>query len=302
MYGYKIRLEGTPEIMWACETETENYEWHNTHSCDLLEFGISSGKELKTIINGKEHNFYNFNNFGCVIGGDERHSFAPEGMSVSTLSVAASFLNIEAECCELCEADIMDTDYILLPAVTGSLPDGDLAKIDSLLHRIIKEHTKKGLAARVMCSALFLELLSFADGVTRQLLSGIHDDMINYYVKKVEYIMSRHYAEKLTEADMAKTLGITPVYLSWVYKKATGISLTKRLLHIRMSEAKRLLSDPNIPTHRVAALCGFCDESYFRKKFKAHTGLSIREYRLIKRGLTLYHDEPIKENYPDFKE
>ena len=81
-----------------------------------------------------------------------------------------------------------------------------------------------------------------------------------------------------------------------MYKYITGINFSEQLLNVRMKHAEKLLIDRNIPTAKVAELCGFCDESYFRKKFKCFFGINVKECRQIKNGLTLYHAKPQRKN------
>lgn len=105
-------------------------------------------------------------------------------------------------------------------------------------------------------------------------------------------IVGSVYSEKITLQSIASELNISPVYLSTIYKECTGINFSEQLLNVRMKHAEELLINRNIPTSRVVVHCGFCDESYFRKKFKQFFGMNIREYRQIKNGFTLYHEKP----------
>ena len=86
-----------------------------------------------------------------------------------------------------------------------------------------------------------------------------------------------------------------PVYLSAVYKANTGVTFSDQLLKVRMRHAESLLLSQSIPTAKVAGLCGFCDESYFRKQFKKFFGMNVKEYRNIKNGITLYHAKPLRK-------
>ena len=115
-------------------------------------------------------------------------------------------------------------------------------------------------------------------------------------MKKIDFIIQSKYNEKITLSSVASELNISPVYLSTIYKEAVGINFSEQVLNIRMKHAEKLLIDQNIPTAKVAELCGFCDESHFRKKFKQFFGLNVKEYRQIKNGLTLYHDKPIRKS------
>ena len=77
------------------------------------------------------------------------------------------------------------------------------------------------------------------------------------------------------------------------------MTFSDKLLQVRMKHAEEMLCDQNVPTAKVAALCGFCDEAYFRKQFKKFFGINVKEYRALKNGITLYHDKPLRKNYKE---
>jgi len=179
----------------------------------------------------------------------------------------------------------------LLPAFIDDLPLPHELELLKTLHSIIKfssSGAENETAAFVSC---FFRLLCQVDGITREYL-GSKAQRGNYYIKKVDYIIESSYGEKVTLQSVAAELNISPVYLSAVYKSGCGINFSEQLLNVRMRHAERMLLDQNIPTAKVAELCGFCDENYFRKKFRQFFGMNVREYRKIKNGVTLYHKKP----------
>lgn len=92
------------------------------------------------------------------------------------------------------------------------------------------------------------------------------------------------YIESNLESDLslhtlAKYNNVTPSYLSTLFKRETGITLTSFVTEKRISLAKHLLHTTNMQVQNVAQECGILDVQYFSKVFKKYTGKSPKEYR-----------------------
>lgn len=95
-------------------------------------------------------------------------------------------------------------------------------------------------------------------------------------VKK--YIRS-HLDENLTRESLAAMVYLTPDYLSHLFKRETGFSLTNYIIYERIEEAKRLLAGTGQSVSDIATRCGFQNISYFSKQFKRFAGMTPREFR-----------------------
>ena len=103
-------------------------------------------------------------------------------------------------------------------------------------------------------------------------------------VNAVELYIRINYKNELTLEDVAKNLNFSPDYLSRIYKKSTGQSPLKYLIHLRINEAKRLLTanlDLDIKT--IGELVGYTDQYYFSRVFKNQTEHYPSEYRTLKK-------------------
>jgi two-component system response regulator YesN len=102
-------------------------------------------------------------------------------------------------------------------------------------------------------------------------------------VKTVELYLRTNYKNELTIEDIAKSLNFSPDYLSRIYKKSTGKSPLKYLIHLRINEAKRLLTTSlNLDIKTIGELVGYNDQYYFSRTFKQHTNHYPSEYRSLK--------------------
>lgn len=77
----------------------------------------------------------------------------------------------------------------------------------------------------------------------------------------------------------AKLLKVNPSYLSSLFKKETGVTLTDYVNQKRVSQAILLLNSTAMQVQTIAQLCGIGDVNYFSKIFKKIVGKTPVEYR-----------------------
>jgi YesN/AraC family two-component response regulator len=78
---------------------------------------------------------------------------------------------------------------------------------------------------------------------------------------------------------MAKICNVSPNYLSNLFKRQTGKTLTQYVNGKRVSYAKHLLKTTNLQIQTIAQHCGILDFHYFCRIFKSITGKTPSEYR-----------------------
>ena len=88
--------------------------------------------------------------------------------------------------------------------------------------------------------------------------------------------------QKISLKDLAECLHVTPKYLSSVFNKETGRSITEFMQNIRIDQAKHMLVYSSLSFAEISNILCFGSQSYFNQVFKANTGITPSEYR--KRG------------------
>ena len=102
-----------------------------------------------------------------------------------------------------------------------------------------------------------------------------HSDVV---FKTTNYI-KKNCAEKLSLDSLAKEVFLSKSYLSSIFKKETGMSLTAYITKVRVEKSKKLLLEDNASLAHISSQCGFKDQSYFTKVFKKETGVSPKRFR-----------------------
>lgn len=78
---------------------------------------------------------------------------------------------------------------------------------------------------------------------------------------------------------MAGVFMMSDSSLSRYFKKQTGHNISDYITERRIAEAKRLLSETDLPIREIVERIGYFDVSSFSKKFKRETGVSPSDYR-----------------------
>lgn len=105
--------------------------------------------------------------------------------------------------------------------------------------------------------------------------------MKNYspFVQKIITIIDSDLTADLSLSNFARNLNVNSSYLSVLFKKETGKTLTEYVAQKRIERAAYLLRTTKLQVQTVAQNCGIYDVNYFAKMFKKITGKTPKEYR-----------------------
>lgn len=93
-----------------------------------------------------------------------------------------------------------------------------------------------------------------------------------------EYIFN-HLYEDIPLLILSELAGLNGHYLSHLFKKETGVSISHFIQKERVEEAKKLLDFTKDPVSTISSRLNFYDQTYFIKVFKKHTGMTPKQYK-----------------------
>jgi AraC-like DNA-binding protein len=97
--------------------------------------------------------------------------------------------------------------------------------------------------------------------------------------QKAILLIDSDLSASLSLRSIAESQGISLGYLSTVFKKDTGKTVSEYIRDKRIKHAEHLLSTTRLQVQTVALHCGIMDVQYFSKIFKKQTGKTPKEYR-----------------------
>ncbi|MBR2761815.1 MAG: helix-turn-helix domain-containing protein [Solobacterium sp.] len=91
--------------------------------------------------------------------------------------------------------------------------------------------------------------------------------------------LHEHYTEKISLDELSERFFINKYYLTRLFKRQYGMTISDFILELRIRRSKELLRFSGESMEAIAEQCGFYDLAYFSRKFKKTEGTSPSVYR-----------------------
>ena len=161
-----------------------------------------------------------------------------------------------------------------------------LFAVNRLLHRQRDEADVFASVRQRIC-----EEISDCDGPERarrrfdELLSSVleawdrSDERTHPLVQRAGAYVEANHQSRIYLADIATHLGVSPNYLSRLFRRETGMTLTSFVQRVRLARARRLLADDERRISEIAYLVGYQNYRDFYRNFVKYEHASPREMR-----------------------
>ncbi len=123
-----------------------------------------------------------------------------------------------------------------------------------------------------------------ASGIVRRRSARAQDVCDGRVAKALEFIR-RNACSGVPAAEVIRQMGMKPRTAELRFRQACGHSIRDEIMAVRLSQAKRLLADTDLPVAQVGGRCGYADERSLRYLFAKATGLSPNDWRRRNRDL-----------------
>lgn len=155
----------------------------------------------------------------------------------------------------------------------------DSSYIQHLLKRIIHESTKKSLGYNTVIKSLFIEMIF---NLYRQKSKIQLQDVFKPEIQTIIDYIRANYMHSIKLSDIANHIHLQPSYISSLFKRHYGYTITEFIRLHRITVAKGLLLKTDRIIEDIACSTGFYDIHHFSRVFKQHEGLTPGQYREIK--------------------
>ena len=157
-------------------------------------------------------------------------------------------------------------------------------EINRMYETINRELTSGTLHGRLMAAAeayrMICAVISCLEENSDESLTDslVVSDAVNY--------IHAHAGDNITLSDLcAVCRGISPQYLCRLFKHYMEMRPVEYIRKVRISRAKKLLSNTDLPVQEVAARCGFENATYFYRCWNKTEKESPAEYRRGHKGI-----------------
>ena len=91
-------------------------------------------------------------------------------------------------------------------------------------------------------------------------------------------IIENSYAGKISQKDLAKELGLTPEYFSYLFSKNVNDNFSTFLKNYHIKMARRMYEEGCVDRREIPYKVGYSDAKYYNKVFREVTGQTPAEY------------------------
>lgn len=179
----------------------------------------------------------------------------------------------------LATAEFPKTQYIVISGYN----EFELARaalrhnvIDYLLKPINEDDLNHAIGKAVA------NIVKNSEGISRKNSSKTEPEQIissKYIAKDIKQYIDENYSKEITLAMFSDKYHFSREYLTKVFKERYNCGIYEYALNIKMSRAKELLNNMDIPINEIALRLGYNNSNYFSKAFKNFHGYSPSEYR-----------------------
>jgi len=168
--------------------------------------------------------------------------------------------------------------------------------LNTLLRKAVEQGNVHPLHIDRLSSAMAKKIENFqtmADGA-ELLQSMVHkycllvkNHSMQHFSKLVQHVILRIESDLTADLSLrahAQQFSVNASYLSALFKKETGSTLTDYVNRMRIDHAIFLLNVTDMQVQTIAQYCGIPDVNYFTKLFKRTVGKTPKEYRQETRG------------------
>lgn len=157
-----------------------------------------------------------------------------------------------------------------------SVPELHRHELQTIFLKLYQEFSEKKngyqLAAKSYCIQLLLTALRTSGSVAME--KEVPSLSWKHIAKAIEYINLNYSSEKTDNDSISEAVGVTPNYLTKIFRAHLGYSLHQYVTHFRIEKAQELMSTNKYTITEIAHKTGFSGIHVFSKTFRNITGMS----------------------------
>jgi AraC-like DNA-binding protein len=149
---------------------------------------------------------------------------------------------------------------------------------------MFREAIAPGFGASLFAESIGLAIqveIARYDGATQPGDSVRHGGLALWQMRRIESYVCDNLSADITLNELARLVGISVRHLSRVMRLEKGVSVHRWIANRRLSEARRLLTETDLPVQDIARRSAFHSTSAFASAFRAASGLTPGRFRLM---------------------
>ncbi|HAQ06752.1 MAG TPA: DNA-binding response regulator [Bacillus bacterium] len=104
-------------------------------------------------------------------------------------------------------------------------------------------------------------------------------------IRQIKQYIMENSQQNISLETLSNKVGLSPIYISKMFKEKLGINYIDFLTECRIEKAKKMLAEPERSIKEITIEVGYHEPNYFSKVFKKMCNVTPREYRKTLLGL-----------------
>lgn len=159
----------------------------------------------------------------------------------------------------------------VLPEVAYSLSDSYIQKVEQL--HIPEAAIQLARQAEYQYTSMVHEAKHLKESQTPSRQS-------DFLINQCKDFIFLHLHEKISTSEIAKALYVNPNYLSGLFRRKEGSTISEYILKEKVRLVKNMLIYSPYSYSTIATYLGFSSQSHLGRKFKKITGMTLQQYRI----------------------
>lgn len=230
--------------------------------------------QSKAFVNGLHHTPYRdeIRLFSCIKQGNlKKLIFELKQLGIQNITVGQMSDD------DLQQHKYMAVSFITLAtryAIQGGLNENFAYRFsDDFILKVDKSKSRAAVYAAIVDGAI--ELTNKVSCEQKNLNYSLH-------VRKSIAYINKNLDKKLTVNSIAKHCGLSPDYLSHLFKSEIGVNLSSYINHQKLELSQTLLWE-GYGNEKICSMLGFSSQSHFISTFKKEYGITPGEYTAMTR-------------------
>lgn len=155
------------------------------------------------------------------------------------------------------------------------------------VHPLYIDQLSSEFARRIEDIMNWKDMVPLSDEMVHKYCLLVKKHSMKDYSPLVQKVMARVDFDLTADLSLkanAEALSVNASYLSTLFKKETGTTLTDYVNRKRVEHAAFLLSSTDLSVSAIGLRCGIQDDNYFTKIFKKYFDKTPKQYRFDTRG------------------
>lgn len=150
------------------------------------------------------------------------------------------------------------------------------------VHPVHIDRLSSSMARKLETTRSSGEIFQLFNAMVHKYCLLVKNHSMQNYSQLVQHVILRIETDLVADLSLkahAEHLNVNASYLSNLFKKETGVTLTEYVNRARIDHAIFLLNTTDLQIQSIAQSCGVPDVNYFTKLFKRTIGKTPKEYR-----------------------